>query len=733
MQSIKLQTFLPDISAGLISGLITLTYSMSYAALIFSGDLADFVLYGIIISFLSAAIVATVSALASSFKFTIAGPDGSAAAISAISAAAISTNLAPTADPQDVFVTVWMGLTLSTLFIGLLFLSLGRLGMSRLVRFIPYPVVGGFLAAAGFLLVQGSFRVMTNYSLTVANLSALIQPHSLRLWLPGLIFALVLRGIYSRSRHVLILPGMVLGASLLIRLGLMVAGMAESEAIDQGWLFNTFSGYNLRQPWQAFAWDRIHWTAMSEQAGTLLTLAAVGITSLLLYASSLELVTDQDADLDQEFFAAGIANVVAGFFGGMIGHLSFSRTLLNYKAGAKTRLAGLVAAFTALVVLLVGIRLFTYFPKAVLGGLLLYVGLDLLIEWTYTTWFQMSRADYTVVLLILIISARFGFLSGFVFGLLVACLLFVVKYSSSRVIRNRLSGMIFRSKFNRSPPEQKLLQKQGEQISIMLLQGYLFFGTTSSLLSEVRRDLQAVREQPVRFMILDFRLVSGLDSSAVNSFLKLEKLTAQYNVTFLYTNLTANIAHKLQTNGLIQAEPALGTCCIFPDLDRGVEWCESQIIEQSLFRRKRFIPLAMQLEDFFVEEEQIPVFMKYLEKIRADKEFVLFRQGEPADALYFIESGQVSLWHQLAQGQTNRFGTNSAGTIVGDIGLYRQVPHSATAIADQRTMLYKLSRQALDTMQREHPQVAAEFHKIEARLLADQLVQATVGVEQLLQ
>lgn len=731
MALLKKYSWLPDVCAGAISGLITLTYSMSYAALIFSGDLAEFIGYGVIIAFLSTAVVGGVSALGSSFKFTIAGPDGSAAAISAISVTAISLALPTGVPPADRFVTLWAALTISTLFVGLLFLGLGRLRLSRMVRFIPYPVVGGFLAAAGLLLVQGAFRVMTGYPLTFANMPSLLAGNTLVLWLPGLAFALALKGIYTRSRHVLILPSLVVGASLLIHGGLRLAGLELPQAIAQGWLFDTLVGNTFHNPWTTLAGARIHWEAMAEQASTLLTLAAVGITSLLLYASSLELVTDQDADLDQEFVTAGMANLVGGAVGGLIGHLSFSRTLLNYRAGARSRLAGGVAAGVALAVLLVGLQLFAYFPKAVLGGLLLYIGLDLLLEWTYTTWFQMSRADYGVVMLILLVSARFGFLNGFIVGLLAACLLFVVTYSSSQVIRNQLSGTSLSSKINRSPPEQQLLRQQGERISIMLLQGYLFFGTANTLLSRVRQELQQSHQPPVQFMVLDFRLVSGLDSSAVNSFLKLDKLTTQYQVQFIYTGLAAPIARKLQANGVLPTDEQVETM-IFTDLDSGIEWCENQILEQSLFRRKRFTPLAMQLEEFFPNPDHISVFMTYLERIRAKQDYVLFHQGEDPSGLYFIESGRVSLVLEREDGQTSRLGTNSAGTIVGDAGLYRNVPYNATAITDQRSMLYRLSHEALERLQQEQPQVAAEFHKIEARLMAEQLLQATVGVEQLL-
>jgi SulP family sulfate permease len=572
---------------------------------------------------------------------------------------------------------------------------------------------------------------MTGASLTIGNLGFFFQGESIMLWLPGLLLAITLKGVLGRFRNCWTLPSTLLVATLLVHGGLRLAGINRTAAIAQGWLLEPFTNTNPLQPWQIFSWQQIQWSALFSQTGSILTLFAVVAITILLCATSIEMATDQDMDFDRELQVAGIANVVTGGMGGMVGHLSVSRSLLNRQAGATHRFSGVVAALFCGAVAIWGSAVLSYLPRAILGGLLLYLGIVLLIEWVYEAYFRLSPTDYGLVLAILLIGARFGFLAGVGVGLVVACLLFVITYSSLRVIRNTLSGLTYPSRLNRTFHEQRILRRQGQNIQIFIVQGYLFFGTAYSLLSDIRAYLDSLKGDDTQFVILDFRLVSGLDSSALNSFIKMKNLAAQAHTLLLFTGLSAKIEATLRSRqGMIQPQDEV--CHVFPDLDQGVEWCEAKIIEQASFRRKRFIPFAMQLEEYFDNPESVKPFLHYLEKMKVPAGTVLFQQGESAKALYFIESGQISTFVELESGQTKPLQTSGPGTIVGEVGLYGQTRHRASGVADKASSVYKLSRQALQKMQRERPEIAAEFHQTVARILADRLSQAVSGVEKLM-
>ncbi|MGD1860137.1 MAG: SLC26A/SulP transporter family protein [Leptolyngbyaceae cyanobacterium] len=727
----NLQILIPNITAGLITGLLTLTYSMSYAALIFSGDLSSYLDVGIGSALIGTVFLGLIVALGSSLPFTIAGPDGNAAAILALIATTVAAQIPVTASNGAIAVTIWFAILSSTLLTGGFLWLMGRLRLGRFVRFIPYPVVGGFLAGVGLLLAQGAFKVMTDVSPTLQNLPTFFVSERLLLWLPGLILAIILKWTLGQFRHSLTLPAVLLGSTVILHVAIRLMGLTREVAIAQGWLLAPFRNTNPTQLWQTLSWQDVQWSALMTQTGSLLTLFAVVAITILLCATSLEMATNQDMDFDRELQVAGIANVLTGVFGGMVGHLSVSRSLLNRQAGATHRLSGIVAALFCGSVAIWGTEILAFLPKAILGGLLLYLGAGLLIEWIYDAYFRLSRVDYGLVLAILLIGARFGFLAGVGVGLLVACLLFVITYSSLQVIRNRLSGLTYPSRQNRTFHEQRILRHEGKNIQIFVVQGYLFFGTAYSLLSDIRDYLAKLEVETEQYLLLDFRLVSGLDSSALNSFIKMKHLAEQVNAYLLFTGLSPKIEATLRgRQGAIA--PADSVCQVFDDLDQAIDWCEAKIIEQRTFRRKRFIPFAMQLEEFFTDPEQVRPFMQYLEKIKLPAGEILFRQGEIAEALYFIESGQVSTFLELAPDKVKHLQTSSSGTIVGEIGLYGQTRHAGSGVADKPTSVYRLSRRSLDQMQQERPDIAAAFHQTVAKLLAEQLAQAVAGVEKLM-
>ncbi|GAH18305.1 unnamed protein product, partial [marine sediment metagenome] len=244
-----------------------------------------------------------------------------------------------------------------------------------------------------------------------------------------------------------------------------------------------------------------------------------------LNSTGIELATQSDVDLDRQLRVDGLGNLIAGLCGGMVGYLGVAYSLLNYKAGANSRLAGLVASGLCLVILFWGAPILAYLPRAVMGGLLLYLGLTLLVEWVYDAWFKLSRLDYALVLLILLIVATRSFLAGVGIGIIIACLLFVVSYSHVHVIKYAATGAEQRSNVERSFLHLKELNEKGKQIYIVCLQGYVFFGTAHSILDHVRQCFGNPELPKIRFLLLDFRLVTGLDSSALFSLLRLKQLT----------------------------------------------------------------------------------------------------------------------------------------------------------------------------------------------------------------
>ena len=172
LQPSKLPNILPNVLAGLAIGMVNLTYGMSFAALIFSGTLSPYFPMGIGNALVSSVVVGIIVALRSSFPFAIAGPGANATPILALITTAIAEEIQRSGHTAQLLPTVWIAITLTTLLSGLLLYGMGRLHLGRWARFIPYPVMGGFLVGTGWLVVRSSFKVITGLPLGWEELAA---------------------------------------------------------------------------------------------------------------------------------------------------------------------------------------------------------------------------------------------------------------------------------------------------------------------------------------------------------------------------------------------------------------------------------------------------------------------------------------------------------------------------------------------------------------------------------
>jgi SulP family sulfate permease len=219
-----------DLFAGLASSILSVAYGLSFAALIFAGPLTPWLAYGIAATFITSAIAAFIVAARSSLPFAIAGPDGSTAAVTATLAAALIERLIANGAPDDLLAPVMIVMALAAALTGIL---LGALGLARAggaIRFIPYPVIGGFLGATGWLMVSGAVRVITNYRLDLSTLDALLGSLMLAKLAAAGTIAIALYFGLRRSHGPFVLPGLMLTGILGAHIALFLTGTPLAEA-----------------------------------------------------------------------------------------------------------------------------------------------------------------------------------------------------------------------------------------------------------------------------------------------------------------------------------------------------------------------------------------------------------------------------------------------------------------------------------------------------------------------
>ncbi|HEY9661679.1 MAG TPA: SulP family inorganic anion transporter, partial [Allocoleopsis sp.] len=333
--------------------------------------------------------------------------------------------------------------------------------------------------------------------------------------------------------------------------------------------------------------------------------------------------TGQEIEPNRELQTIGIANLIAGLGGGIIGFHCLGLSTLNLaKIGAKSRWVGLIAAVICGVTLFAGSEMVSLAPKPVLGGITLFLGLSFLVEWIYDARFKLPKLDYLVVILILMVIATLGFLQGVAIGFGVAVVLAVIHYSRTHVIRTVTSGAIHTNPVYRPWHQKQLLGREGEQIRVFELQGFLFFGNANKLLNQIRQQLHDATRPSPKFVILDFHLVKELDSSATLSFVKLEQIAHHRSLTLVFTHLSPAMKQKLYLGGCFRVQPA--TSLIFATLAEGLAWCEERILADFPWCHHCSLPLALRLDDWFCHTEQVAVLTNYLEEREVAAEEVVF-------------------------------------------------------------------------------------------------------------
>jgi sulfate permease, SulP family len=727
LDALKPNRLIASMIAGSVTGILSITSSIAFASLIFSGEFAAHAAAGIGFLLFGGIIIGLTASLFSSANGVLAGVQDSGVAVLSVMALAILAALPAGASSEARYLTLIASIMTATLLTGLVFLLLGFLKLGNLIRFIPYPVVGGFLSGSGLLLVSGGIKLMTGAPLEVS----LVTPELVLHWLPGLAFAVILILAMRKIRHFLVLPGAIVGSAAVFFIVLAVTNTSIPAASAQGWLLSS-PGSNLWQPVGFSALWRADWGFITSHIGTLFSVAIVVVISLLLNASSIELQTRQDVDLNHELKVLGATNLLAGLAGSPPGGLYLGSTVLVHNMGAATRLVGVAQSLVMALVLFAGASMLAFVPKFVLGGLILFFGLNFLLRWVVQARSELPTAEYVIVLLILGVIFTMGFLPGVTFGVIVAVILFVVNYSRINVIKHELSGANHTSTVERPRLYRDLLRRKGHWLYMLKLQGFIFFGTANTLFTQFRARIENPEMQRPRYFLLDFHHVTGVDSSAMLSFQKMMQLAKQHEITLIFTSLSE--AMKLHLSKEPFASEQGRQWVMFSSLDYGMEWYEDQIIEDfgSVGFAVKPPTMTRELQRMLRGQSAVERMMGYFERIEAPSDTVLIKQGESPRGIYFVEEGQMRIELQIHDQRAIRLRTMSSGTVFGELGTYLNVQATACVIAEKPALLFFLSGDALKQMEKNDPDIASAFHRFMAHVMAERLVSSTAAMKVLL-
>jgi len=706
-----------DLLSGSLVASITLAYGFSFAALLFPGPLAPGAGTGVAMTLFGAGLAGLWISWRSRLPLAVAGPDTPVmTAICALVAAIVLPLLEAGALSVEAGVAMAASIILvTTAIVGLCLLALGLGRVGSVLRFIPHPVVGGFLAGSGVALCQGALRLLLQAPPSEASLLAMTGPDRLPQLLAALLIPVLLLALRPFWRPFYLLPLLFFLELGAIHLAIAL-GAIDSAA--PGWFLpgGAASSGGVQPLWQ-LAPGAETWSAILAHLPEIAAVALIAATSVLMNVSGLEVMWRRSVSLDRELVDHGIAGVLGGLAGGASSSLSLSRSLLNREAGGRGRLAGLFAAAVALGCSLFGGGLVALLPLPLLGGLLLFVGLSMLLDRLAELPPRQSLSDYLLMLVILGLIAGYGFLEGVLAGIVGACLLFAFSYSRIGIVRHVLNRRERASDVERPLPQKQLLEQHGELIRVVGLRGYIFFGTSNGLLDLIRATYDKRPAAGPQLLILDFQAVTGIDSSALVSFLKLAHFCEERAVELLFSAIPPAVDRVLCS----QLQSPLTGIRRFASQEEALEHAEEIVLTWGGAGDGGVLPPESWFRRDGGGQESIARLLALLESRTVEAGGVIFRQGEPSDTIELLVSGRVQVQLELPNGVRVRLRSMLEQTVLGEMGFFRNLPRSATVIADQPSRLLRVTRETYQRMLTEDPEAAAVLHRMIISTLADRL------------
>jgi SulP family sulfate permease len=701
------------LAAGAVIGVLEAVFAVAFASLVFGGKIQYYLAEGIGL-YLGAAFL-TLAILA-----WRAGKRGVVGSLQATGAVLLSIVVAKTSLGGSVragFLAVVAATVVVTVLCGVAFLVLGVRRRGDLIRYIPVPVVGGFIAGAGWLLLQGGVHMAIDEPLFYTHLDELFEGRALRLWLPTVAFGVVLLLAVRIVRKPPVIP-MTIGIGLV---GFALVALATGASIEDirgdGWLLGPFNGDMAWKSWSVLALTSADWLAVARSWAAIIVAVIVAALVMLFNLGGTEVVLDRDLDTDKELRDAGLLNLVSGALGGIPGYHALSPTSLAARINVDARRAGLVAATIPLAALLFGATVLELIPRMIVGGMLVFLGLTFIAEWVWDRRRSLPRIEYVVVLVILTVVVARGYLPGIVVGLVLAVVLFAVSYGRVDLVQEVTFGKVYRSNVDRPPAERERLRALADRVQLLRVSGYVYFGSTNRLLERIRARVEG--ESPARFLVIDLGRVTGVDASAAAALARAERLTSAQGTEIVLTGASEAVRARLERGGVLGTQ---GVVSFEADLDSGLRRCEEVLLAGA----------APQDDEVTSPDGLPPGLAPYLDRVLLPEGTVLLHQDEPPGDIYVLVEGRLAVESNTPEGKRVRVRTLRPGVVVGEIALYTGVPRTADVVAETRCVVLRCSSEQIARMEAEDPDVAAGLHRWLAATLADRLGDTTRTLDALL-
>lgn len=718
------RTSFSQLTAGGVGSITSLAVILTLGVLAYAPLGASAPEVGIPAAFNAAVLGGLTMALLGRSVLPTAGPSSATALIfAALVVRLIADPQLSIAHPRDVALVVALG-SAAILTMGVLLVVFGLLRLGSLTQFVPQPVLAGFMNSVAILILLAQVPMLAGISRQAwhdEGLRALahLQPATLALGaLTAAIVWLVARR-WPRAPATLI----ALAAGSLVFLWVRQALPDVALGPQTGALPIVPPLPDALRP--LLSDQPLLLRHLGAVLSTGLLLALIGALESVLSARSVDQMLNLRHDPNRELIALGGANLVSAVIGGIPLVYLRARAQATLAAGGRSRLAAIGGCAALGLVFFGGGPALAWLPLTVLAGVMVTVAVGLMDRWSgqlLRQWLQGARTpeamqSIAMVIAVCVVTLLLGFVAGVALGIVLSMAGFV-RSMNRTLVRGHYSGAQRPSRRVYPATQEAVLQAARRGITVLELEGALFFGSVERLADEVDR----LQPAPAH-LILDFKRVTAIDATGGLMLEKLSLRLAASGIELTLAGVSPRNRHgqALRSHGTHVGEPDTPWAA---DVDRALERAELALLAQA----------GCPLEHAAVALESCPLLagMDAAQAARLREVLVritlapgerLFAQGDPGDALYLLTEGSISV---VGGGPSDgaprmRFLSFSPGMTFGELALLDGAGRSADAVADTDAVLYALKREALAALDAADPALTARLYRNLAHHLSERL------------
>ena len=720
-----------DFWGGLAAMLVALPAAIAFGVTIYSAISPTHAALGALSGIIGATVIGLIASTLGGTDRLISAPCAPAAAV--LSAFAIELTRQGVPEGNIILMLLMLGILA-----GLFQVLFGMVGIGRLIKYIPYPVVSGYLTGVGLIIIGSQINKLVGADNSTAWFHVLVSP-----WLwdwravavgGATILAMSLGPSLTNK-----LPGTIIGilAGLATYFGLAMQDdsllQVTGNPLIIGALGASGDGYlaSITGRWGEIGDLRL--SQIAALLGSALTLAVLLSIDTLKTCVVLDQMTRSQHAPNRELIAQGIANVASSSVGGIPGAGTMGATLVNLSSGATTRASGLVEGISALIFALILSSFIAWIPVATLAGILIVVGLRM-IDREPLRFIQSPATvfDFGVVVTVVLVALTIGLIAASAVGVAMAILLFLREQIGGSVVRHKFYVNQMSSNWHRPESETRILEQKGDQAVIFELQGSLFFGTTQQLYAQLDPEIKTRS-----FVILDMKRVQSVDVTAAHLLRQVRDSLSERKALLLLSNVRENLPNGrnlrefLEQTGVTENQEYVR---LFSELDSAIEWVEDRLLgEAEMPQVDNEVALQLSEMELFKnrKDETLADLESRLEKRLYAAGETIYARGEPGDALYLIRRGSVRIFAPLGAGRTRHIATFGRGDFFGGLAFLDGRPRGNDAIAASETEFYVLSLEQFNLLADEHKRLAFTLLTAISRSLALRLRHADTEIAML--